>query len=96
MANVKSVIFFGKSVKNIWNLDFFKYNHKYETVKQRNRLNSYIRATVKTWNRITEQQLNSHNSTADKYLEQYHSRNSHNRYNSYYRTTVSQSNRATA
>ena len=34
MVNVTAVIFFGKSVKNIWNLDFFKYNHKYETVKQ--------------------------------------------------------------
>ena len=34
MVNVKSVIFFGKSEKNIWVLDFFNYNHKYETVKQ--------------------------------------------------------------
>ena len=36
MVNVKSVIFFGKSEKNIWVLDFFNYNHKYETVKQQN------------------------------------------------------------
>ena len=42
MVNVTAVIFFGKSVKNIWNLDFFKYNHKYETVKQ-----------IYSWNSIT-------------------------------------------
>ena len=34
MVIVKSVIFFGKSEKNIWVLDFFNYNHKYETLKQ--------------------------------------------------------------
>ena len=28
MVNVKSVIFFGKSEKNIWVLDFFNYNHR--------------------------------------------------------------------
>ena len=33
MVNVKSVIFFGKSVKNIWNLDFFNYNHWYRISK---------------------------------------------------------------
>ena len=43
MVNVKSVIFFGKSEKNIWVFDFFKYNHKYETVKQQNR---FIHGTV--------------------------------------------------
>ena len=36
MVIVTVIIFFGKSVKNIWNLDFFKYNHKYETAKQQN------------------------------------------------------------
>ena len=36
MVNVTAVIFFGKSEKNIWVLDFFNYNHKYETVKQQN------------------------------------------------------------
>ena len=34
MVNVTAVIFFGKSEKNIWVLNFFNYNHKYETVKQ--------------------------------------------------------------
>ena len=48
MVIVTVIIFFGKSVKNIWNLDFFKYNHKYETAKQQNR-----------WNSITEQQQSS-------------------------------------
>ena len=57
MVIVKSVIFFGKSEKNIWVLDFFNYNHKYETVKQskqmeqyhsRNRWNSITVKTVKT------------------------------------------------
>ena len=33
MVNVKSVIFFGKSEKNIWVLDFFNYNHKYRISK---------------------------------------------------------------
>ena len=28
MVIVKSVIFFGKSEKNIWVFDFFNYNHK--------------------------------------------------------------------
>lgn len=51
MVNVTLIIFFGKYVKNIWNLDFFKYNLKYrisKTVKQ-----------IKTWNSITEQQQSS-------------------------------------
>ena len=43
MEIVKSVIFFGKSEKNIWVLNFFNYNHKYETVKQ---INRFIRGTV--------------------------------------------------
>ena len=43
MVNVIAVIFFGKSEKNIWVFDFFKYNHKYETVKQQNR---FIHGTV--------------------------------------------------
>lgn len=46
MVNVKSVIFFGKSEKNIWVLDFFNYNHKYETVKQIKQQNRFIRGTV--------------------------------------------------
>ena len=33
MVNVKSVIFFGKSEKNIWVLDFFNYNHWYRISK---------------------------------------------------------------
>ena len=33
MVNVKSVIFFGKSEKNIWVLDFFEYNHWYRISK---------------------------------------------------------------
>ena len=51
MVIVKSVIFFGKSEKNIWVLDFFNYNHKYETVKQIKQIYS--------WNSITEQQQSS-------------------------------------
>ena len=43
MVNVTAVIFFGKSKKNIWVLDFFNYNHRYETVKQQNR---FIHGTV--------------------------------------------------
>ena len=42
MVNVTVIIFFGKSEKNIWVLDFFNYNHKYETVKQ-----------IYSWNSIT-------------------------------------------
>ena len=51
MVIVKSVIFFGKSEKNIWVLDFFEYNLKYrisETAKQ-----------IYSWNSITEQQQSS-------------------------------------
>ena len=43
MVNVTVIIFFGKSEKNIWVLDFFNYNHKYETLKQ---LIRFIRGTV--------------------------------------------------
>ena len=57
MVIVKSVIFFGKSEKNIWVLDFFNYNHKYETVKQIKQIYSWNSITVKTvitvWNGIT-------------------------------------------
>ena len=57
MVNVKSVIFFGKSEKNIWVLDFFNYNHWYrisKTAKQQNRWNSITAKTVITvWNGIT-------------------------------------------
>ena len=56
MVNVKSVIFFGKSEKNIWVLDFFNYNHKYETVKQIKQIYSWNSITAKTvitvWNGI--------------------------------------------
>ena len=45
MVNVTAVIFFGKSEKNIWNLDFFKYNHWYRISKTVNQ--------IKTWNSIT-------------------------------------------
>ena len=51
MVNVTAVIFFGKSEKNIWVLDFFEYNLKYETVKQIKQIYS--------WNSITEQQQSS-------------------------------------
>ena len=54
MANVKSVIFFGKSEKNIWVLNFFEYNHKYETVKQIKQIKQ-----IYSWNSITEQQQSS-------------------------------------
>lgn len=63
MANVKSVIFFGKSEKNIWVLDFFNYNHKYESVSQSNSRavhNSRTLGTVQqhnTWNSTTVQQI---------------------------------------
>jgi len=51
MVNVTLIIFFGKSEKNIWVLDFFNYNHKYETVSQSNSRavhNRFIRGTVTT------------------------------------------------
>ena len=88
MVIVTAVIFFGKSEKNIWVLDFFSYNHKYR-----------ISETVKT--DLFMEQYHSRNSRPDitaKYMEQYHSRNSHNRYNSYhsYNTyNVKQSNSKT-
>ena len=48
MVNVTAVIFFGKSEKNIWVLDFFNYNHKYETVKQIKQIKQ-----IYSWNSIT-------------------------------------------
>ena len=51
MVNVKSVIFFGKSEKNIWVLDFFNYNHWYRISKTAKQIYS--------WNSITEQQQSS-------------------------------------
>ena len=48
MVNVMAVIFFGKSEKNIWVLDFFNYNHKYETVKQIKQIYSWNSIIVKT------------------------------------------------
>ena len=33
MVNVTAVIFFGKSEKNIWVLNFFEYNHWYRISK---------------------------------------------------------------
>ena len=83
---VKSVIFFGKSEKNIWVLDFFEYNHWYRISKTVNQMEQY----------------HSRNSRPDitaKHLEQYHSQNSHNRYNSYHSNNtynVKQSNSKTA
>ena len=52
MVNVKSVIFFGKSEKNIWVFDFFNYNHKYETVKQIKQIYSWNSITVETADQI--------------------------------------------
>ena len=51
MVNVIAVIFFGKSEKNIWVLDFFNYNHWYRISKTAKQIYS--------WNSITEQQQNS-------------------------------------
>ena len=81
MVNVTAVIFFGKSEKNIWVLDFFNYNHKYETVKQIKQIYPWNSITAITWNRATDlfvEQSNSYN------VEQNHSYN------------VEQSNRTTA
>ena len=72
MVIVKSVIFFGKSVKNIWNLDFFKYNHKYKTVKTAKQIYSWnsitaitviTDTTAITWNSITAKAWNSRTDT---------------------------------
>ena len=52
MVNVTAVIFFGKSEKNIWVLDFFEYNHKYETVKQIKQIYSWNSITVETADQI--------------------------------------------
>ena len=92
MEIVKSVIFFGKSEKNIWVLDFFNYNHRYrisETAETDLFVEQYHRATAEQF--ITA-----------KYMEQYHSRNSHysyhsyNTYNTYNTYNVKQSNSKTA
>ena len=86
MVIVTAVIFFGKSEKNIWVLDFFSYNHKYR-----------ISETVKT--DLFMEQYHSRNSRPDitvKHLEQYHSQNSHYSYHSNNTYNVKQSNRITA
>lgn len=63
MVNVMAVIFFGKSEKNIWVLDFFNYNHRYESVSQSNGRavhNSRTLGTVQqynTWNSTTAEQI---------------------------------------
>lgn len=51
MVSVTVIIFFGKSEKNIWVLDFFNYNLKYRISKTVNQIYS--------WNSITEQQQSS-------------------------------------
>ena len=51
MVNVTVIIFFGKSEKNIWVLNFFEYNHWYRISKTVNQIYS--------WNSITEQQQSS-------------------------------------
>ena len=91
MVNVIAVIFFGKSEKNIWVLDFFNYNHKYrisKTVETDLFVEQYHRATAEQFITV-------------KHLEQYHSQSmeQQNRYNSYYSYNtynVKQSNRITA
>ena len=48
MVNVTVIIFFGKSEKNIWVLDFFEYNPKYRISK------TVIAAQqIYSWNSIT-------------------------------------------
>ena len=57
MVNVTAVIFFGKSVKNIWNLNFFNYNHWYrisKTVKTDLFVEQYHRATAITAEQIQQ------------------------------------------
>ena len=72
MVNVKSVIFFGKSEKNIWVLDFFNYNHWYRISK-----------TAKQQNSKTAKQMEQYHSQNSHYsLERYHSHNSYHRLNS--------------
>ena len=73
MEIVTVIIFFGKSVKNIWNLNFFNYNHWYRISKTAKQMEQY----------------HSQNSRPDitaKHLEQYHSQSmeQQNRYNSYH------------
>ena len=46
MVIVKSVIFFGKSEKNIWVLNFFEYNHWYRISKTAKQQNRFIHGTV--------------------------------------------------
>ena len=91
MVNVTVIIFFGKSEKNIWVLDFFNYNHWYRISKTD----------------LFMEQYYSRNSRPDitaKHLEQYHSQSmeQQNRYNSYHSynveqlSQIKQDNRATA
>ena len=47
-----SVIFFGKSEKNIWVLDFFEYNHWYRISKTVNQIYSWNSITVITADQI--------------------------------------------
>ena len=54
MVNVTAVIFFGKSEKNIWVLDFFNYNLKYRISKTVNQIYSWNSITAITWNRATD------------------------------------------
>ena len=46
MVNVTVIIFFGKSEKNIWVLNFFNYNHKYRISKTDKQINRFIHGTV--------------------------------------------------
>ena len=52
MVNVKSVIFFGKSEKNIWVLDFFNYNLMYRISKTDKQIYSWNSIIVKTADQI--------------------------------------------
>ena len=48
MVNVQSVIFFGKSEKNIWVLNFFEYNHWYRISKTDKQIYSWNSITAET------------------------------------------------
>ena len=48
MVNVTAVIFFGKSEKNIWVLDFFNYNLMYRISKTVNQIYSWNSITAET------------------------------------------------
>ena len=90
MVNVKSVIFFGKSEKNIWVLNFFEYNHWYRISKTVNQIYSWNSITVETaehleqlsqqntWNSYHSYTYNvkQSNSRTAKHLERYHSKTS--------------------